>query len=139
MFVCSTLANLYVKTATDTDWQLKYTGIPVVILDVGETRARNKRRIQITLAERGTCFTLWHDTIDNLSAYQVAGKAFHTMHLSSDHTVQIGLSFDTCQAAFDMWTHIERLVACPENISLSIPGTYFIIIRIIAINNNNKC
>lgn len=26
------------------------------------------------------------------------------------------------QAAHEMWLHIERLVACPENISLSVPG-----------------
>ncbi|XP_063912094.1 uncharacterized protein LOC135128942 [Zophobas morio] len=122
VYVCSSLANLYFKTASDQDWQLKYTGIPVVVLDIGESRARDKRRIQIALAERGTCFMLWNDTIDNLSSYQVAGNAFHTMCCSSDHTKQIGFSFDTAQAADDMWTHIERLVSCPENISLSIPG-----------------
>lgn len=122
VFVSGSLANLYTKTPTDHDWQLKYTGIPLVILDAGESRARDKRRIQILLAERGTCFMLWRDTIDNLSSYKVAGKAFHTMCYSSDHTLQIGFSFDTAQAAHDMWNHIEQLVACPENISLSLPG-----------------
>lgn len=122
MFVSGSLANLYTKTPTDQDWQLKYTGIPLVILDAGESRARDKRGIQILLAERGTCFMLWRDTIDNLSSYTVAGKAFHTMCYSSDHTLQIGFSFDTTKAAQEMWTHIERLVACPENISLSLPG-----------------
>lgn len=122
VFVSGSLANLYTKTPTDKDWQLKFTGIPLVILDVGESRARDKRRIQILLAERGTCFMLWRDTIDNLSSYKVAGKAFHTMCYSSDHTLQIGFSYDTAQAAQEMWTHVERLVACPENISLSVPG-----------------
>jgi hypothetical protein len=122
VYVCGSLANLYFKTSSDQDWQLKFTGIPVVVLDIGESRARDKRRIQIALAERGTCFMLWNDTIDNLSSYQVAGNAFHTMCCSSDHTKQVGFSFDTAQAANDMWTHIERLVSCPENISLSIPG-----------------
>lgn len=116
------MANLYTKTLTDVDWQLKYTGIPLVLLDVGESRARDKRKIQILLAERGTCFMLWRDTIDNLSSYKVSGKAFHTMCFSSDHTLQIGFSFDTVQAANEMWTHIEQLVARPENISLSAPG-----------------
>lgn len=106
----------------DSDWQLKFTGIPVVILDVGEARSRDKRRIQIMLAERGTCFMLWRDTIDNLTSYKVAGKAFHTMCYSSDHTLQIGFSFDTAQAAQEMWNHIEQLVSCPENIQLSMPG-----------------
>ncbi|KAJ8945827.1 hypothetical protein NQ318_008711 [Aromia moschata] len=122
IYVSGSLANLYTKTPADADWQLKYTGIPVVILDVGESRARDKRRIQIALAERGTCFMLWSDTIDNLSSYKVDGPAFHTMCYSSDHTMQVGFSFDTTQHAHEMWTHIERLVSCPENISLSTPG-----------------
>lgn len=84
------LANLYTKSPLDKDWQLKYTGIPLVLLDVGESRARDKRRIQIVLAERGTSFMLWRDTIDNLSSYKVSGKAFHTMCYSEDHTLQIG-------------------------------------------------
>lgn len=116
------MANLYIKYITDIDWQLKHTGIPVVLLDVGEARSRNKRKIQILLAERGTCFMLWRDTIDNLTDYKVAGKAFHTMFYSEDHTLQIGVSFDTVQAAQEMWAHVEGLVACPENISLSAPG-----------------
>lgn len=123
VYVCGSLANLYVgTTAKDSEWELRYTGIPVVLLDTGETRSRNKRHIQILLAERGTCFTLWRDTIDNLTSYKVAGRAFHTMYLSSDHTQLIGFSFDTQQAAHDIWSHIERLVSDPENISLSMPG-----------------
>lgn len=65
---------------------------------------------------------LWKDTIDNLSDYKVSGKAFHTMYSSSDHTQQIGFSFDTIQAAQEMWIHVEKLVSDPENISLSLPG-----------------
>lgn len=124
VFVCNSLANLYFgDTSSEGSWELNYTGIPVVVLDTGETRSRNKRRIQILLAERGTCFTLWQDTIDNLSAYKVAGHAFHTMFLSSDHRKIIGLSFDCQEAAQELWLHIERLTSCPENISLSVPGS----------------
>ncbi|XP_060532428.1 uncharacterized protein LOC132705677 [Cylas formicarius] len=122
VFVSNSLANLYTKYPVDAEWQLKYMGIPVVILDTGEARARDKRRIQIALAERGTCFMLWSDTIDNLSSYKVDGPSFHTMRYSCDHTMQVGFSFDAAQAAEEMWAHIECLVACPENISLSTPG-----------------
>ncbi|KAL1509158.1 hypothetical protein ABEB36_003940 [Hypothenemus hampei] len=122
VFVSNSLANLYTKSHSDNDWQLKYTGIPVIILDCGESRARDKRRIQIALSERGTCFMLWSDTIDNLSSYKVDGPTFHTMRYSCDHTVQVGFSFDTKNAAADMWSHIEKLISCPENISLSTPG-----------------
>ena len=123
MFACGSLANLYIgSTSNEGQWELSHMGIPVLVLDSGETRSRTKRRIQIVLAERGTCFTLWQDTIDNLSSYRVAGQAFHTMHLSSDHSVLVGLSFDSASAADEMWSHVERLTACPENISLSVPG-----------------
>ncbi|GLH16577.1 hypothetical protein R5R35_004413 [Gryllus longicercus] len=123
VFVCGSLANLYVgSTASEGDWELKHTGIPVLILDSGEARSRDKRRIQILLAERGTCFTLWRDTIDNLTSYRVAGHAFHTMHLSSDHSCLIGFSFDSVSAAAEMWNHVEKLTSSPENISLSVPG-----------------
>lgn len=72
VFVCESLANLYLGNASQTErWELRFTGIPVVVLDLGETRSRSKRRIQILLAERGTCFTLWRETIDNLSSYKV--------------------------------------------------------------------
>lgn len=75
--MCGSLANLYQGSASHNgSWELHYTGIPVVLLDHGETRSRNKRRIQILLAERGTCFTLWHDTIDNLSSYKVQNCLF---------------------------------------------------------------
>lgn len=116
------MANLYTKTPQDTEWRLKYTGIPVVLLDEGEARSRNKRRIQLILAERGTCFMLWRDVIDNLSSYKVAGEGFHTLYCSRDHTEHIGISFDVVKASQEMWTHIERLISDPENISLSAPG-----------------
>lgn len=122
VYVCSSLANLYTgSTAHEGNWELTHTGIPVLILDSGETRSRSKRRIQIVLAERGTCFTLWRDTIDNLTSYRVAGRAFHTMHLSSDHTTLVGLSFDSEEAAAEMHARVELLTASPENISLSVP------------------
>lgn len=44
------------------------------------------------------------------------------MCLSTDHTRLAGLSFDNSKAASDLWLHIERLISCPENISLSVPG-----------------
>ncbi|XP_065335449.1 uncharacterized protein MESR3 [Cloeon dipterum] len=130
VYVSSTLANLYFGTATHApsggnaspaEWELMYTGIPVVILDLGETRSRRKRRIQILLAERGSCFTLWKDTIDNLTSYKQVAASFHTMYLSSDHRRVVGLSFDSADAADELLAQIEALTSRPENISLSVP------------------
>lgn len=118
------MANLYVHNSSPPggSWDLKFTGIPVVLYDSGETRSRDKPRIQILLVERGTCFALWQDTIDNLTAYKVSSQGFHTMCLSTDHTRQIGLSFDCADAAHRLWSHIDRLTSDPENIQLSGPG-----------------
>lgn len=82
VYVCPSLANLY-ENVNKSDWRLKYTGVPVLIHDKGSARSRNLPRVTFILAERGSCFALWQDTIDNLSAYRVAGPAFHTMCLSS--------------------------------------------------------
>lgn len=118
--------------------------------DKGSARSRSIPRVTFILAERGSCFALWQDTIDNLSAYRVAGPSFHTMCLSSgkyfspappftsvkgqeslnflfsfqiaDHTKVIGFSYDSSEAAHEIWTGIERLISDPENISLSVPG-----------------
>lgn len=128
------MANLYSHNSSATSaaaaaadgsncWELKFTGIPVVLYDSGETRCRDKPRIQILLVERGTCFALWRDTIDNLTSYKVSSQGFHTMCLSTDHTRLIGLSFDCAEAAHRLWAHIDRLTSDPENIRLSGPGS----------------
>lgn len=124
------MANLYTQhhgnsgnkdAAAGAGWELKFTGIPVVLYDSGETRSRDKPRIQILLVERGTCFALWRDTIDHLTSYKVSGQGFHTMCLSTDHTRLIGLSFDCADAAARLWAHVDRLTSDPENIRLSGP------------------
>ncbi|XP_055590203.1 uncharacterized protein LOC129742336 isoform X2 [Uranotaenia lowii] len=121
VYVSTSLANLYESLGKD-DWRLIYTGIPVLLHDKGCTRSRCTPRVSFVLAERGTCFALWKDTIDNLSDYKVAAAAFHTMYLSADHRKVIGFSFDSNQAAREMWVRVEELISNPENIALSAPG-----------------
>lgn len=82
VYVSSSLANLY-EGIRKKDWRLVYTGVPVLLHDKGFSRCRTQPRVTFVLAERGTCFALWKDTIDNLSNYKVAGPAFHTMCLSA--------------------------------------------------------
>jgi hypothetical protein len=81
IYISASLANLY-EGVKKKDWRLVYTGIPVIILDKGSAKSRSSPRVTFFLAERGTCFALWKDTIDNLSNYKVSGKSFHTMCLS---------------------------------------------------------
>lgn len=63
LWVSSSLANLYVGQKGKEGWDYKHTGVPLLVLESGDTKSRSKRRIQIILAERGTCFPLWKDTI----------------------------------------------------------------------------
>lgn len=140
IYISSSLANLY-EGVKKKDWRLKYTGVPVLCYDKGSAKSRSSPRVTFVLAERGTCFALWRDTIDNLSSYKVSGPAFHTMCLSTgkwpaqwtfwessqtlplaDHSKIIGFSFDSNIAATEFWRSVERLISNPENIALSAPG-----------------
>jgi len=91
IYVCKCMANLYScpklnlchedYNSKSIHWTLKFTGIPALILDLGNTRSRNKRQIQLCLIERGTGFVLWKDVVDHLATYQVSKDfLFHTMH-----------------------------------------------------------
>jgi len=67
--------------STPGDWTFFKRGVPLMVLDSGE--GRRHRRLSIVLAERGTGFTLWSDTIDHLTSYTPdSSLAFHTMRLS---------------------------------------------------------
>ncbi|XP_068202579.1 uncharacterized protein MESR3 [Palaemon carinicauda] len=125
LWVCRTLANLYSEGGAGVShgtWELKYTGVPLLLLDQGDTKSRDKRLMQIILAEKGTGFALWRDVVDNLTSYRAQEPQFHTLYLSSDHRRRMGLSFNDGRAACEFYSHIERLTADPANISLSGPG-----------------
>ncbi|KAK3859723.1 hypothetical protein Pcinc_018178 [Petrolisthes cinctipes] len=125
LWVCRTMANLYSEGgagATHGQWELKYTGVPLLLLDQGETRSRDKRRLQLILAEKGTGFALWRDVVDNLTSYRAQEPQFHTLYLSSDHRRRMGLSFNDGRPATEFLSHIERLTSDPSNISLSGPS-----------------
>lgn len=90
IYVCGCMANLYfTKThladngraskASINEWKLNKTGVPVLIFDSGLTRNRNKRRLSISLAERGSGFVLWSDTIDHLSNYRAFSPRLHSV------------------------------------------------------------
>ncbi|XP_013794566.1 uncharacterized protein LOC106478560 [Limulus polyphemus] len=125
VYVCHSLANLYFTRAVSYgcpgEWELEKTGVPVLLFDKGDTRARNRRRLQIVVAEKGTGFVLWGDVIDNLTNYKAQEDCFHTLCLSNDHRQMAGLSFDNPAAAVQFLDEIDRLTSDPLNISLSVP------------------
>lgn len=132
VFVADSLANLYIMkkpalgsrllgNGNSDDWVLKYTGVPVLLLDSGETRSRDKRRIQIVLAELGSGLALWKDVIDNLTSYKVmeGSNTFHSFHYSQDHSKIIGLSFDDEESAINFSERVAKLTSDFGNINLS--------------------
>ena len=40
----------------------------------------------------------------------------------SDHRKVVGFSFDSNEAALELWQSLERLISSPENIALSSPS-----------------
>ena len=132
VYVSRCMANLYftktdlinegrVSSPRSHEWSLERTGVPLIIFDKGETRARDKRQLKICLAERGTGFNLWGDVIDNLTDYKAVHPCFHTLYLSCDHRQMAGLSFDSSEAAADFLHNIEAITCDPLNIALSAP------------------
>lgn len=72
--------------------------------------------------EKGTCFTLWQDVVDNLTRYSSTNDGlFHTLHLSTDHSVRVGLSFDSKDAAQDFHSKVLQLTNDPANVALKGP------------------
>lgn len=125
VWVCRTMANLYSETGsgtTNSSWQLRFTGVPLLLLDAGDTKSRDKRQLQLIIAEKGTGFPLWRDVVDNLTSYNVQEAHFHTLYLSSDHRQKLGLSFNDGQLAMHFHSILEKLTSDPANISLSGPG-----------------
>lgn len=77
--------------------------------------------------------TVWLDQHSTQCAYQAVSEYTRFMILTianfnfdhlfhSDHTKVIGFSYDSSDAAHEIWQAIERLISNPENISLSVPG-----------------
>ena len=47
---------------------------------------------------------------------------FHTFHLSTDHSVRLGLSFDSKEPAQDFYNHLLQLTSDPANTGLKGPS-----------------
>jgi hypothetical protein len=57
------------------DWTLRFSGVPVLLLDLGGSRSRG-RGVRLVLAERDSGLALWYDTLDNLSSYEAQACIF---------------------------------------------------------------
>ena len=101
-------------------WMYLKTGIPVLVMDSGESR--RARKIHVILAERGTGFVLWKECMNHLTHYTVATSNFHTLHLSNDHTRLAGFNFDDAVAAGEFHQKIRQLTSDGDDDVLNLSG-----------------
>jgi len=118
-WIGGSLVNLYNSLKYEA-WTLRATGVPILILDQGGSRSR-ERGVRIVVAERESGLSLWTDRLDNLSSYAATETTFHTFHCSEDHTTRIGLSWDAPSDAINFINQVNLLLSVPENIGLSGP------------------
>ena len=55
-------------------------------------RPRLRRRIQLVLAEKGTCFSLWSDVVDNLSRYEYSRQTVLMIDKSINRIIWVDTS-----------------------------------------------
>ena len=134
VFVCQCMANLYEGTVRSSPpskagepparcveiWNYIKPGIPVFVLDSGESR-RN-RKLSIMVSERGTGFPLWKETMTHLTNYRSEKATFHTLHLSNDHTKMMALSFDDPVAANEFIHILHNIASNPDDDVLNLSG-----------------
>jgi len=102
-------SNINLSMKDNKHWTFVKSGLPVLVLDSGESR--RKRRLHIVLAEKGTGFSLWRDSIDHLSEYTVQSPTFHTMYLSNDHGRVVGFSFDNPGGAAELFKNLHHMTS----------------------------
>lgn len=133
VYVCQCLANLYFGSTRNTSsptrspaggeatkWDLYKVGVPVLVLDTGESH-RN-RKLYMVLAERGTGFYLWKDCMNHLTNFTAPSATFHTLHLSGDHTKLAGFSYDDASAASEFLHKLTTLTSSPNDDILNLSG-----------------
>jgi len=99
--------HLISNSASKNDWVFVKSGLPVLVLDSAESH--RGRRLNVIIAERGTGFSLWRDTVDRLSDYTVRSSTFHTMSLSTDPQRVVGLSFDDPASSTEFFRNVQRM------------------------------
>lgn len=114
VFVCPALSNLYFATLQDManlgGWELATSGFPTLVMTKSSNMNLQERTLQLCIAERGTGFVLWKDTLNVQSNYKAPGKNFHTLTVSKDHKKIAGLSFDDQSAACQLQATVEAWI-----------------------------
>jgi len=92
VFACRCLCELYITTADRLakleDWILFHRGLPVWLLNLG-TNPKRQSRLSLIIAEYGSGFPIWQDTINGFSDVKQARIQHITFRLSDRITLGV--------------------------------------------------
>lgn len=113
VFVCKCDCKLYACAAENhvvSDSKKPYcVGVPVLLLNLGETRARQERSLTLLLAEKGSGFTLWKTIICSFLNYKTVRQNYHTF--SAEDGLLLGMRFSDPTSAAEFAGIVASLAA----------------------------
>ncbi|CAF0725695.1 unnamed protein product [Rotaria sp. Silwood1] len=111
VFACRCLCDLYITTtdrlAKLEDWILFQHGLPVWLLNSG-TDPKRQSRLSLIIAEHGSGFPVWQDTINGFSDVKQARAQHITFRLSDQITLAV-LRFNDLSASKDFYSYYQSI------------------------------
>ena len=111
VFACRCLCDLYITTADRLakleDWILYQHGLPVWLLNSG-TDPKRQSRLSLIIAEYGSGFPIWQDTINGFSGVKYARAQHITFRLSDQITLAV-LRFNDLSASKEFYSYYEAI------------------------------
>ena len=118
----SGLATLFTSSSSSLDLTAVSRShvVPVLLLNLGGSRARETRGVELILADRRTGLAIMRDRLDSLSSYRSEGS-LHRWHHSSDHSLVLCLAWLSAHPAAQFCHRVQQLMDRPDNVGLSGP------------------
>jgi hypothetical protein len=111
VFACRCLCDLYITTADRLakleDWILFQHGLPVWLLNLG-TNPKRQLRLSLIIAEYGSGFPIWQDTINGFSDVKQARLQHITFRLSDQITLAV-LRFNDLSASKEFYSFYQSI------------------------------
>ena len=110
--VCPSVSNLYMweqptRAREPNQWKYVRSGVPVLVVNSGESGARNPKGLSICLVDRESGFATWKEPLSSASSYKEQQKNFHTLTLSGASSTMAGLRFNDELAACNFVKEVE--------------------------------
>ena len=109
-YVSSGLASLYTSCSSSVELNTVSRDqiVPVLLLNLGGSRAREERGVEIILADRRTGLAILRDRLDTLSSYR-SEAGLHRWHYSKDHSLVLCLAWTSHHPAAQ-FCHLVQVI-----------------------------